>query len=216
MKFKAVIFDLDGTLLDTIDDISDAVNGALVQLDCPKHAVDEYKIMVGEGLTSLIVEALPEDRRDQKTIDEALRLTREGYGKAFGRKTKPYDGITELLTEVAKRGVKMAILSNKPDKYTKRDADEYLSGIKFVYVAGAKDDVPKKSDPAAALEIVNKLGVNASECLFVGDSDIDMKTAVNAGMYPVGVLWGFRGAGELKTSGAKKLIGKPKDLLPLL
>jgi phosphoglycolate phosphatase len=215
MIFKAVIFDLDGTLLNTIDDIADAVNQALSDLGCPTHDVEIYRIIVGAGVENLVWRILPEGRRDEQTQKRCLEGVREYYKKFGLRKTRPYDGIKDLLDKLANRGVKLAVLSNKPHENTVIQVAHYLGDHVFDEVHGAKPNVPNKPDPTSALGIAKRFKVDPAECIFVGDSDIDMQTAKNAGMYPVGVLWGFRSHEELLAHGAKRLIENPLQLTDL-
>jgi phosphoglycolate phosphatase len=216
MTFKAVIFDLDGTLLNTLEDIADAVNQALKDLGCPTHDIEIYKIIIGGGVENLAWRVLPEDRRDEQTQRDCLEGVRKYYKKFGLRNTKPYEGIKDLLNELAKKGLKLAVLSNKPHENTSVQVTHYLGDHLFDEVHGAKPDVPTKPDPTSALMIAKSLGADPSECIFVGDSDIDMQTANNAGMYAVGVLWGFRSHEELRAHGAKKLIENPIQLIELL
>jgi len=216
MTYKAVLFDLDGTLLDTIDDIGDALNRVLEQNGFPTHTIDAYSRFVGDGAANLIIRALPEDKRTDTIIRPCLDAFLEDYSKDWNVKTRPYDGIPELLGSLTARGLKMAVLSNKPHKYTKQCLDGFLSDWNFDVVFGQRDDVPKKPDPAGALEIAEKLNISPSDFLYLGDTETDLKTSIAAGMFPVGVLWGFRSTEELQDNGAKVLIKSPLEALDLL
>lgn len=212
MPCKAILFDLDGTLLDTLEDIADATNRALVDNGFPSHPLDAYRYFVGDGIVNLMTRALPEGARDEGTLAACLEALREAYHANWNVKTKPYDGIPEMLDEVTGRGLKMAVLSNKPQEFTKLCVDEQLSQWRFDPVFGMRDGIPRKPDPAGAMEIVRLLGVEPAECLYLGDTAIDMKTAVAAGMFPVGACWGFRPAAELLKNGARVLVEDPLEI----
>lgn len=216
MNFRAVLFDLDGTLLDTIDDLADSMNRALERLGFPTHEVAAYKYYVGDGVEKLARRALPEGHRDEQTIARCIAGMRAEYGKRWAEKTRPYEGIAELLNALTARGVPMAIFSNKPDDLVKLMVPELLPHWKFQVVLGHRPGAEKKPHPAAALEIARTIGVPPAEFLYLGDTNTDMQTANAAGMYPVGALWGFRTADELAANGAKRLIEHPTDLLKLL
>ena len=211
--YKAVLFDLDGTLLDTLEDLADSMNAALSGLGFPLHPVSSYKDFVGEGVEFLAYSALPEKNRNEATLAECIKRMRQEYGLRWDHKTKPYSGIPELLTELEKRGIRKAILSNKPDDFTKKVAGKFLKDWSFETVLGSQTNFPKKPDPVAALSIAESMKFQPMEFLYLGDTKIDMLTAVAAGMFPVGALWGFRSRQELAESGGKKLIQKPQELL---
>ena len=216
MTYRAVLFDLDGTLLDTVEDIADSANAALRQLGFPEHPVEPYKYYVGDGVENLVRRALPEDRRDPATMAECAALVRTEYGRRWADKTRPYDGIPDLLDALAARRVPLAVLSNKPDEFTKLCVWRLLPRWRFDAVIGASPALPRKPDPAGALQIAGQLRLPPAAILYLGDTNTDMQTAVAASMYPVGALWGFRTADELVASGAQVLIEKPLDLLGIL
>ncbi len=216
MDFKAAIFDLDGTLLNTLEDIADSTNAVLKRLGFPQHDYDTYKYFVGDGIEKLVRRTLPEEKREEGFITQCVTAMREEYRKRWRNKTQPYQGIPSLLDALKERGVKMAVLSNKPDDFTKMTVKALLSQWHFEAVWGADSRVPKKPDPTAAVQIARDLDIPAREFLFVGDTGVDMETALAATMYPVGVLWGFRKADELIASGARMLLKEPMDLLELL
>ena len=216
MTYKAVLFDLDGTLLDTLQDIADSTNKALGYFDFPQHRVEVYKYFIGDGREVLAIRALPETHRDRATVDKLIARMGEEYAIHWSDNTRPYEGVPELLDTLKEHGISMSILSNKPHDFTELMASRLLSLWRFQIVAGALPDVPKKPSPTAALDIAKRLSLKPGEFLYVGDSDVDMKTAVSAGMYPVGATWGFRTSKELLKGGAKVLIDKPADLLRLL
>jgi len=216
MKYKAVIFDLDGTLLDTIDDIANSVNSVLEKAGFPVHNTEKIKHFVGTGFYNLIRLALPEENRDDSTIKKLVEMLREEYNTRWNQYTRPYEGIPELLDELAKRNIKKAVLSNKADNFTKIIIAQLLPKWQFEVVWGERPDVPKKPDPTAALEIADILNISPDEIILLGDSSYDIQTAVSAGMFAAGALWGFRTADELKSAGANAIIEKPLDLLKLL
>ena len=216
MTYRAVLFDLDGTLLDTLQDIADSVNKALSHLGFPQHELEAYKYFVGEGREVLAIRALPEHHRDASTVGKLAACMDEEYSKHWADNTYPYQGIPDLLDALTISDIKMAILSNKPHNFTEMMVSKLLWRWHFEIVVGALPSVPKKPDPTAALQIARRLGIQPSEFLYLGDSGIDMKTATGADMYPVGALWGFRSADELLASGAKTLVEHPSDLLHLL
>jgi phosphoglycolate phosphatase len=214
-NFKAVVFDLDGTLLDTIDDIGNSMNTVLASMGFPLHTIPEYKYFIGKGLRNLVTSVLPPNARDEKTIDLCLDKMFQEYGGRWGDKTLPYPGITELLDELTARGIRLAILSNKAHLLTMKVFDKYLNKWPFEAVFGERPGIPRKPDPSAAFEIMEIMQIPAGEIVYLGDSGSDMETANNAGMYAVGALWGFRNAEELMEHGAKLMIQTPEELLKL-
>jgi phosphoglycolate phosphatase len=216
LRLKAVIFDLDGTLLDTLEDIADSMNSVLERHGFQGHGYDAYRYFIGDGLTNLVRRALPADRSDPETVKECLSLMKQDYRRSWRNKTRPYPGITDLLLELKGRGMKMAVLSNKDDTFTKEMVESYFPAGIFIKVVGAKPDVPLKPDPTSAGSIIKALSLKSEQCLFVGDTAVDMQTAMNAGLFPLGVSWGFRPAHELLDAGAQKVIDTPAELLDLL
>ncbi|MCY2929261.1 MAG: HAD family hydrolase [Planctomycetota bacterium] len=216
MKYGAVLFDLDGTLLDTIADLTEAMNDAMATLGHPPRTVEECKIFVGDGVVNFARRALPTEHNDDQTVGRCVKQMRVEYGKRWAQKTRPYPGIGQLLTELERRGVAMAVLSNKPQEFTELMVARLLGDWTFRAVHGARPDVAIKPDPGSALDIAREMGIEPREFLYVGDTDTDMQTAVGAGMFPVGALWGFRPGEELTRHGAKVLISTPGELLGLL
>ncbi len=216
MKFKAILFDLDGTLLDTIDDLSDSANAVLAASGFPTHGTEAYKYFVGNGLRNLMARALPEEHRDEATIEAGLSAMRLEYGKRWADKTRPYPGVPQLLDGLSEKNIRMTILSNKADEFTQQVVKKLLPHWRFEAVFGESPAVPKKPDPAGAVKITELLGIPAGEFLYLGDTNVDMSTAVLAGMYPVGALWGFRKSDELVEGGARVLLPRPEALLDLL
>jgi phosphoglycolate phosphatase len=214
--FKAVIFDMDGTLLDTLEDLADCMNRVLERHGLPPHPVGAYRYFVGDGVDKLVSRSLPEERRDGPTVQRIKAEMQAEYGVHWADKTRPYDGILELLDELAARGLPVAILSNKPDAFTRAIAERYFAGRRFAQVVGARDDAPRKPNPAAALEIAGALGVEPGKVLYLGDTNTDMQTARRAGMFALGVLWGFRPKEELLESGAQDTVQRPEEVLRFL
>jgi phosphoglycolate phosphatase len=214
MQKRAVLFDLDGTLADTLTDLANATNWALAQLGCPTHPVDNYRRMVGDGARQLCARALPADR--QELLDETLRLMRGRYAEHWHEETRLYPGITDLTSALIERRYSLAVLSNKPDDFTKQVVAHFFPANPFQIVRGQMPGMPLKPDPTAALEIARQLEIPAGDWLYLGDTNTDMRTAVAAGMFPVGALWGFRDRDELSESGAQALVERPEQVLSLL
>ncbi len=213
--YSAVLFDPDGTLLDTIPELAASMNAVLARLGLPEHDVEAYKYHVGDGIETLARRVLPAHRRDETTIRQCVSGMRDEYESRWAV-SRAYDGISDLLNVLAGRGVTMVVLSNKPDDFTKKVIGALFPDYHFERIVGATSAIPEKPDPTGALKIASELYISPRSFLYVGDTDTDMKTAVAAGMYPVGALWGFRSADELASNGAKTLIAHPMDLIQLL
>lgn len=216
MNKRAVMFDLDGTLLDTLADLGDSMNITLEAHGFPAHDDRFYRKAVGDGAPQLVTRSLPPAARTPTIIGTALRQMRAEYEKRWTMKTRPYDGIAMLLAELRRRGTVMAVLSNKPDAKTRDCVAHFFPDAPFAVVRGALDGVPLKPDATAATAIIRQLGIPAEEWLYIGDTDTDMQTAVNAGLFAVGAAWGFRDRDELLAHGAQTIIEAPAGLLPLL
>jgi len=216
MKCEAIVFDLDGTLLNTLDDLADANNQALTELGFPTHPVESYKYHIGNGVRLLLERTLPEDHRDDAMIEKGIAMMKQAYDKCWDNKTRPYAGIAEMLDELTRRGIRMAILSNKPHAYTRIIVDKLLADWDFEEVWGVSDAVAPKPDPAGINSLVDTLGVAPENTLYLGDTATDMETAKVANLFAVGVLWGFRTADELTSNGADVLLGQPSELLDVL
>ena len=215
MKYKAAIFDLDGTLLNSIDDLADSCNNALEKLGFPTHTIECYKVFVGDGMRKLVERSLPEDSRDEETLAKCFAEMREQYSRAWAVKSKPYAGILEMLKKLEQTGMKLAVLSNKPDDFTKLCVDRFLQEIEFTIVCGVCPDRPAKPDPTGALAIANEFGVAPKDIIYLGDTNTDMQTANTAGMFAVGAIWGFRTKSELEEFGAHKTIEHPSEFICL-
>ena len=212
---RAAIFDLDGTLLDTLDDLADSANEALAAAGLPAHPVDAYRTFVGDGINTLVQRILPAGNSGDEMVAQVLSLYRAAYGRRWNNKTRPYAGITETLYELSSRSVKLSVLSNKPQNFTELCIAHHLPGNPFEIVLGQRDIVPRKPDPAGALEISSAFQVSPGEVLFIGDTKTDMDTATAAGMRAIGVSWGFRPVEELLEHGAEMVVNHPVELLEL-
>ena len=214
-RYRAVIFDLDGTLLDTLDDLCESMNRVLERHGLPLHPAGSYRQFVGNGAAKLIERSLPENLRTSGYIQQYLQEFLEDYSRNWAVNTAPYPGICSMLNELAGRGARMAILSNKIHDFTTRCVSRYLADFNFEVVIGERPGARRKPAPDGALEIAERLGILPENTVYVGDTSIDMKTGTGAGMFTVGVLWGFRQRSELEESGAMKIIDAPEQLLEL-
>lgn len=210
---KTLIFDLDGTLLDSIYDIALCMNEVLTSLKLDTYKIDEYKYFVGSGMDILIDNAL---KNSIELKDEATKRFKELYEFNLHKNTKPYDGIYELLDELVKLDCNLAVLSNKPDLMTKEYVKTVFKDYPFLEVHGQKEQQAKKPDPIQALNIASKLKINPSEIFFVGDTKVDMQTAKSANMKAIGVLWGFRDEKELKEHGADFIVKEPLEIINII
>lgn len=216
MDYKAVLFDLDGTLLDTLEDLAAAGNRVLGDMGLPEHPVDAYRYFVGDGINVLAERILPAPLRSPETIAAAVAAFQAVYARNWNDRSAPYEGVPAMLDQLIAAGLRLCILSNKPDAFTRLCVEQLLPHWSFDPLLGQRPGVAKKPDPAGALEVAARLGLDPAEILYVGDTGVDMRTGVAAGMDAVGVLWGFRGADELRRDGAWRLISRPDELLPLL
>jgi phosphoglycolate phosphatase len=215
-RFDAALFDLDGTLLDTLEDLADSMNAVLAARGLPVHPSDAYRYFVGDGVGNLVRRALPEASRDEATVPRIAAEMRRAYRERWDAKTKPYDGIEEMLEGLRAAGVRLAVLSNKPEDFTILCVEKMLDAGRFEIIRGARDGVPRKPDPIGAVEIAAAMDLPPGRFLYVGDTNTDMQTAVAAGMYAVGVSWGFRPAEELRENGAQTIVDRPADVVGLL
>lgn len=215
MKNKAVIFDLDGTLIDSIEDLAIIVNQALEENGFETKEIEEYKLFIGDGAKVLIHRAsgLP---LEHEMITVLHKRFFEIYRDKIDSKTVVYEGIYKLLDKLEKLNYKKAILSNKPDHFTQDCVNKFFKGFDFVNVSGQKKELPKKPDPTAALNIAKQLEEDVSNIYFVGDTKVDINTAKNAGMKSIGVLWGFRDEKELKDHGADYIVRNANELYDIL
>ncbi|PID57280.1 HAD family hydrolase [candidate division KSB3 bacterium] len=216
MTYNAIVFDLDGTLLNTLEDLADSTNRMLQTLGFPEHAVDAYRYFVGNGMAKLIENVLPEAARTKAVMTQALQLFQENYQKNWKNNTRPYEQVPDMLDRLQEKGITFTILSNKPDAFTQRCVAELLPQWHFEIVQGQKAGIPRKPDPAGALDIARTLALHPNEFFYLGDTATDMKTAVAAGMFPGAALWGFREREELLEHGAQQLFECPLDVSDFL
>lgn len=217
--YKGIIFDLDGTLLDTIEDLRDSVNDVMKIYGWKEHDSKSCKMMVGNGFRKLIQRALPEEKqKDETFLDEAVDQFSKAYHKRYLNKTIPYDGILKLLETLEEKGIKIAVNSNKRGDYTSALVNKYFSQFPWTAVYGERESegIPKKPDPSAALEIAGLMKLPKEEVLYIGDSKTDMQTGQNAGMDTIGVSWGFRGREELEENHASYVVDHPEDILKFI
>ncbi|MEM6459118.1 MAG: HAD family hydrolase [Planctomycetota bacterium] len=214
MPIRAVMFDLDGTLADTLEDLARAGNHAMSAVGRPTFPVERYRTLAGQGLERLIRDALGPEH--QPLFDPAITSFRGHYAAHRFDHTRPYDGVVELLDDLRSRGLPLAVMSNKPDDATVDTVARLFAAETFAAVRGHRAGYPVKPDPKAALEICDELGVPPESWAYVGDSDVDVHTGRAAGFFTVGVSWGFRSVDELRDAGAAAVIDRPAELLPLL
>jgi phosphoglycolate phosphatase len=213
---QAVLFDLDGTLVDTIRDIGAAMNSVLERHGLPLHPLEAYRRMVGHGVARLVAQAVPEGQATPERLQGFTAEMMDHYARFPVVHAQPYEGVTELLAALRARGIPTAILSNKPHDLALITVQELFPEHPFDRVQGDEPSVPRKPDPAAALALCEALGVAPSEALFVGDSDVDVHTAHSAGMACAGVAWGFRGEEELREAGAEFIVTSADEILELV
>ena len=215
-RVKLAIFDLDGTLLDTIGDLAASCDAVMQMNGLPQHTTDEYRQMVGRGILRLVEAAIPEQMRSPEYVEKVRRDFVAYYLDHIDLHTHPYNGIPELINAMTERGVKIAVASNKFQAGTERLIRSFFPDVEFVAVLGQRVGVPLKPDPQIDLEIIEAAGVEPSETLHIGDSGVDMQTAHAAGVRAVGVTWGFRSREELAESGADVIVDHPEEILNLL
>lgn len=211
---KAVIFDLDGTLTNTIADLADAVNFVLAKNGYPTHDVEKYRYFVGTGSYNLVKKASPEGLAEEKILSMVEEFFAY-YGEHYLDKTVPYDHIVEMISALKQKGIKLAVCSNKIQHMTEKVCEKFFDG-QFTYTFGQNDKFPLKPDPSAPLWIAKQFDVKPDEVVFAGDSGVDMKTGKNAGFTAVGVSWGFRTVEELRDNGADYIIDEPLELLNIV
>lgn len=210
MNYRAALFDLDGTLIDSLKDIADAMNHVLQQRALPTYAYADYCYMVGNGMKVLTERALPKGA-DAQLVNEVLQEMMQYYAMHLVEKTTLYDGIAELLDRLVAQEVKIVILSNKPDHLVRKIASKLMAKWPLAVVRGAIEGIPRKPDPTSALNIASELGIEPDKFIYFGDTNVDMETATKAGMYAIGVTWGFRTEKELRESGAQTILHHPDE-----
>ena len=215
-QFKAVLFDLDGTLLDTLEDLAAAANRMLDTNGFPTHPIDAYRHFVGNGAAMLVHRILPPAVRSKETEKKYLMSFLNDYRQHWRSRTRPYPGIADMLDALTDRHIRMAVLSSKPHDMTVQCVEHFFSQWSFDSVLGQRPGVPKKPDPAGAVETVRHMDLAPAAFIYMGVTSIDMKTARSAGMFAMGVRWGFRPAAELQSGGAHILIDQPLDIIAYL
>lgn len=215
LKYDGVIFDLDGTLVDTLKDLADAMNRVLSGEQAPVHSYATYRLLIGKGIRNLVGQALPPEKRSDETIARCYERMIADYGENCLVKTRQYDGVAELVSGLRTAGATLAVFSNKSDELTRRIVESLFGPGDFDVVMGARPGLPLKPDPTVALLISARLGVAPGRIVFLGDSGIDMLTATAAGMIAVGAAWGFRTKDELVENGARVVLDHPLELLEL-
>ncbi len=209
---KAVIFDLDGTLVNSVKDIADSMNKVLEHFGYATHDYDAYKTFVGQGLRKMCELAMPQTARNEQQIEQCFQLLMDIYSENCTNKTKPYDGINDMLTNLQDRGIRLAVFSNKVDILTKKVVATTFSDFKFDIVIGSGGNIPRKPATKGVDYICEQMNLNPNEFIYVGDSAVDMQTANQSGIYSVGVLWGYRDMEELLENNANVIIEHPMDL----
>lgn len=209
--YKIVVFDLDGTLANTLTDLANAVNFGLENAGLHTYSVDDYRQMVGNGLVNLVKKAIYPNTDEE--IFNRVKSDFDFYYNAHSMdKTTAYDGTSELLKYLSEKKIMTAVLSNKPDKFVAEILSKLFPNHKFNYAWGKKEEFPIKPNPESLFAILNKAGINKSQCLYVGDSNVDCQTAKNAGVKCCGVSWGFRGREELEEAGADIVVDAPMEI----
>ncbi|MDR1340844.1 MAG: HAD family hydrolase [Prevotellaceae bacterium] len=212
-KYKAIIFDLDGTLINSIPDIADSMNEVLQAFGYPQYRYDQYRYFVGNGIRRLVERCVPPEHSSPENVENVFRTMLKVYGNNYANKTRVYEGIYELLDGLSAKRIKMAVLSNKTDGITQKICDKLFRNRHFEMILGATDSFPKKPNPKSALFVAENLSVSPEDIFYLGDTSIDMETACAAGFFPAGTSWGFRPEEELVSFGAKFIAGKPIDCL---
>lgn len=213
MKWKGVVFDLDGTLLDTLEDLATAGNATLDHFGFPPHPVNAYRYFVGDGLKTLMQRIVPETSSTDEQLAVYMKRFAEIYSRNWKERTAPYTGIAEMVSSLSAAGLQLAVLSNKPHDFTRICVESFFPENPFAFVFGQREGVAKKPDPAGALEIADKMGLTPEEILYVGDTATDMQTGNRAGMKTIGVLWGFRERKELEENKAWKIAATPAEVV---
>lgn len=213
---EACVFDLDGTLINSLEDLADSSNFALAALGYSTHTTEEYRYFVGHGAGHLVESMLPQNARTPEVIEKTMSLYRDRYAAHSLDKTRPYPGVPELIAGLRQKGIKCAVVSNKPDSDTRAIIESLFDATLFNAVTGHREGVPHKPEPQVVLNTCKELRCKPASCVMLGDSAVDIQTGCNAGMTPVGVLWGFRGRDELLKAGAKYLIKTADGLWDVL
>lgn len=214
MRYKLIVFDMDGTILDTLEDLADSVNHALQQCDLPTRSLEEVRQFVGNGIRRLIERAVPSGTPSER-IDQVHAIFTEHYRVHCADKTRAYDGIPELLAELRNRGYQTAVVSNKADYAVQELCEQYFKGL-FDAAVGEREGVRRKPCPDSVLAVLEKLQIDQKDAVYIGDSDVDIATAQNAGMDGIFVSWGFRGKEFLRAHGAQVVADRPEEVLEMI
>lgn len=212
---KAVLFDLDGTLVKSLDDLANAVNFSLSKYGFPIHETEKYKIFAGDGIPKMIERALPPENRDAKTHKKVLQCFFERYAEHCSDTSVAYDGVKELVSALKEKGIKVAVVTNKEQSLAKKVVFDIYGDV-FDIVCGTGEGIPKKPDPTSTLLVMQNLSVTPQECIFIGDSGVDVLTGRSSGAVSVGVLWGYREKQEFIDSNAEYIISAPYELLGII
>ena len=216
MRYRAAIFDLDGTLVDSLEDIANASNEVLDEMGFATHPISDYRYFVGDGVSKLFQRILPAEGVSDELMAECLRRYDEAYGRIWNQHTRLYEGVVEMIAELRELGVTLAVLSNKPQHFTEKVVAQFFVSGEFAVVAGQRAGIARKPDPAGAHAILETLQISAADCVFLGDTAVDMLTACGAGIVAVGALWGFRTRDELQANGALHLIDHPREFTAIV
>lgn len=214
MRYKLAVFDMDGTILNTLDDLADSTNYALKANGLPERTIDEVRRFVGNGIRLLIERAVPTDT-DNELTDKVFDTFKEYYKTHCAVKTRPYDGIKDVLLELRKAGCLTAVVSNKADFAVQDLCKDYFDNL-FDFAIGEREGIKKKPAPDSVFEVLSKLNVEKDDAVYIGDSDVDFATSVNAGMDVIMVGWGFRDAEFLREKGVKRIIKQPSEILDII
>lgn len=214
MRYKLAVFDMDGTILNTLEDLADSTNYALKANGLPERTIDEVRRFVGNGIRLLIERAVPTDT-DKKLTDKVFDTFKEYYKTHCAVKTRPYDGIKDVLLELRKAGCLTAVVSNKADFAVQDLCKDYFDNL-FDFAIGEREGIKKKPAPDSVFEVLSKLNVEKADAVYIGDSDVDFATSVNAGMDVIMVGWGFRDAEFLREKGVKRIIKQPSEILDII
>lgn len=215
MKFNAVFFDLDGTLVNSLEDLASCVNYVLKQKGYPTHKTECYKLFAGDGILKMIERAAPSELSDSPIILELKEMFMQYYAEHYADNTTAYEGLIDLVESLKKKGIKLAVVTNKAQEMAQKVVEK-LFGNSFDYILGLREGIPAKPDPTGIFMAMKELSVEPSECAFVGDTGMDVAGGVNAGAYPIGVLWGFREKDELVKFGAKEFASTAEELLNII
>lgn len=214
-NYKAVLFDLDGTLLDSLEDLADSMNRVLAAMGFPAHPVSSYRYFVGDGVEMLVQRSLPPEKIEESRVQEGVAMMRQDYGRNWATKTGPYPGIVEMLDRLRELGCILAVLSNKPHAVTVEVVDHFFPDKPFAAVWGSRQEIARKPSPQGALALASELGILPQDFLYLGDTNTDMLTAKGAGMRAIGAAWGFRTVEELADSGADKIVAHPREVVDI-